>query len=110
MVKEPERRQTSVRLAEDGDLRSLQVTKSTDQQVAYLQAKGYGGFTDIVRLAIYAMYLRARYEAESYKEVQLNQDLIDNSEIRILGDIRGEGAYSEDGIILEDAPSAEEIG
>ena len=62
MATESKRRQTSIIL-----------TDATDRQVAYLQARGYGSFTDIVRVAIHAMWWRDVW-SKSRNEKQVETD------------------------------------
>jgi len=52
---------------------TINLTEATDRQIEYLEERGYGSFSKIVRLAIDRMY-RAEYEAEGAEEVLVGKE------------------------------------
>lgn len=54
---------------------SVQLTEATEQQVANLQERGFGRFTDIVRIAIDRMYREEHImEMKPYIKIQFSDD------------------------------------
>lgn len=49
---------------------TINLTKAQDRQIEYLQGRGYGGFTQIVRTALERMYYQERSQIVAGKDMR----------------------------------------